>query len=132
MTRRVLVVSTIPVEERALRDRIGGDPAEIKVVAPAAKLSRLDWLANDDDEAIRKAAEAAERTASALPGKTDAEVGDSDPVQAIEDALREWPADEVFVVTPPEEQATSLEEDARKEARARLGVPVTHLTLGHG
>ena len=53
-------------------------------------------------------------------------------MQAVEDALREWPADEVLVVTPPDEKATWLEEGAGEEARRRFGVPVVELTLNGG
>ncbi len=100
MPRRVLIVSTVPLEDDQL-ERLGVDPGsdEIKVVSPAAKLSRLDWLTNDEDEARREAATTAVQTANAVPHAAEAEIGDPDPVQAIEDALREWPADEVVVVT---------------------------------
>ena len=38
-----------------------------------------------------------------------AEVGDTDPIQAAEDALREFEADEIVVIVPPEEKASWLE-----------------------
>ncbi len=132
MTRRVLVVSTVPLEDDQL-ESIGVDPGsdEIKVVAPAAKLSRLDWLTNDEDEARREAATTAVQTANAVPHAAEADVGDPDPVQAIEDALREWPADEVVVVTSSGDEATWLEERA-DETRHRIRVPVTRLALDGG
>ena len=61
--------------------------------------------------------------------RTETEVGDTDPVQAIEDALRTFPADEVLVVTRPEDDASWLEQDSAREARERFGVPVTRLTV---
>ena len=132
MPRRVLVVSTVPLEDEQL-ERVGVDPGsdEIKVVAPAAKLSRLDWLTNDEDEARREAATTAMRTASAVPHAAEAEIGDPDPVQAIEDALREWPADEVVVVTSSGDEASWLEELA-DETRYRIRVPVTRLAFNGG
>ena len=57
------------------------------------------------------------------------EFQDTDPVQAIEDALRTFPADEVLVVTRPDDDASWLEEDSAQEARERFGVPVTRLTV---
>ena len=57
------------------------------------------------------------------------EVGDTDPVQAIEDALRTFPADEVLVVTRPDDDESWLEQDSAVEARERFGVPVTRLTV---
>jgi hypothetical protein len=49
-------------------------------------------------------------------------------VQAIEDALRQFPAEEVIVVTPDDE-AGWLEQDSAEEASERFGVPVTHLVV---
>jgi len=57
------------------------------------------------------------------------EVGDTDPVQAIEDALRRFPADEVIVVTRPGDEASWLEKDSAEAASERFGVPVTHLVV---
>lgn len=126
--KRVLVLATVPVEEDVLREAVADvDDADMRVVAPASDISKLDWLTNAEDDARREAAEVAGRTAGQVGG--DAEVGDTDPVQALEDALREYPADEVVVVTAPGEQATWLEDDAGERARERLGVPVRQVAL---
>ena len=105
MGKRILVVTTAPVPGESLRDRVraeaGAEDAEVKVVAPVADLSPLDWLANDEDEARGVAAERAKEAKTVLEPDADsveAEVGDTDPVQAIEDALREFPADELMLV----------------------------------
>jgi len=133
--KRLLVVATAPVEESLLRDRLrehAGPDAEVRVVAPASDLSPLQWLASDEDEARGEAAEIArqaEKAAEAEAGRADAEVGDSDPVQAIEDALRLFPADEVLVVTQAGGEANWLEQDTAEEASERFGVPVTHLVV---
>jgi hypothetical protein len=113
-----------------LRRRGDGGDVEVRVVSPASDVSRLEWLANDEDSARAEAERKAVQTArEADADVVDAGAGDPDPVQAIEDALREWPADEVLVVTPPEERANWLESDAAQGARERLGVPVSHLAL---
>ena len=136
--RRLLVVTTVPVEGGVLRDRVrehAGADAEVRIVAPASDLSPLQWLATDEDAARDEAAqiaEAAEQAIEPKAGTVQAEVGDADPVQAIEDALREFPADEVLVVTRPGDEAGWLEQDAGEEASERFGVPVTHLVLDAG
>ena len=128
------MATTIHAEPEALgqyvRQHLGGDWAEVKIVAPAAKLSPLQWLASDEDAARSDAAAAADESARAVAGEAsvETEVGDPDPVQAIEDALRTFPADEVLVLTPPGDEANWLEKDTGEAARARFGVPVTHLT----
>ncbi len=135
--RRVLVVSTAPIEASALREEVrrhtGEDDAELKIVVPTANLSPLQWLTGEEDEARAEAAEVAEQSAGAVDSEAGGDVetqgGDPDPVQAIEDALATFPADEVIVVTRAGGDATWLEKDAGPEARRRFGVPVTHLTV---
>jgi hypothetical protein len=136
VSRRLLVITTVPAEGGLLRERVrahtGAEDAEVRVVAPASDVSPLQWLASDEDEAREEAAATAEESARAVAPEaqaTEAEVGDTDPVQAIEDALREFPADEVLVVTRPGDQAGWLEKDAAREAFERFDVPVTHLVV---
>lgn len=136
MSRRILVVTTAPVEGDALRERVrehaAGEEAELRVVATASDLSPLDWLATDEDQARGEAAERAAGVEDALAAEAEgveAEVGDSDPVQAIEDALRTFPADELLLVTRPDDDAGWLEEGAAAEALARFSLPVTHLVV---
>jgi hypothetical protein len=130
------VVTTVPLEgdllRRRVREHTGSEDAEVRVVAPASDVSPLEWLANDEDEARAEAAEVAERSARAVAPEADvaeAEVGDVDPVQAIEDALREFPAEEIIVVTRRGSEAGWLEKDAGAEALQRFHVPVTRLVV---
>ena len=135
MTRRILVVATAPVAEEALRTKVhehtrGSDDVEVRIAAPPVELSRLDWLTNDEDEARAEAediARGAEQAVGPAADRRETEVSDTNPLKAIEDALREFPADEVIVVTRPEDEARWLEEGAADEARERFRLPVTHL-----
>ena len=133
--KRLLVVATAPVDETELRERLrdhAGPDTEVRVVAPASNISPLKWLASDEDEARDEAAEIAghaERAAEPEADRVEAEVGDSDPVQAIEDALRTFRAEEVVVVTHRGDDASWLEKDAAAEASERFGVPVTQLVV---
>ena len=133
--KKLLVVATAPVEPGPFRDAVrshSGEDAEIRIVAPASDLSPLQWLANDEDAAREQAARVAARAESAVEpeaARTEAEVGDTDPMQAIEDALRTFPANEVLVVTHADEEAGWLEQDSAEEAQERFGVPVTRLTV---
>jgi nucleotide-binding universal stress UspA family protein len=136
MARRLLVVATAPVDEETIRGELrrhsGDEEAEVRVVAPAAELSPLQWLANEEDDARAQAEQRAEETASAADPEAahvETSVGDPDPVQAIEDMLRDFPADELIVVTRRDDEATFLEKDAGEGALERFGLPVTHLTV---
>jgi hypothetical protein len=137
VSRNILVVTTAPVDGGALRDRVlehagNGGQVELKVVATASDLSPLDWLANDEDDARAEAESRAVEVGQAVAPQADqveAEVGDSDPVQAIEDALRTFPADELVLVTRKADDAGWLEEGTASEALARFNLPVTHLVV---
>ncbi len=100
------------------------------VVAPASGISRLDWLTNAEDDARTDAAQRADELAEAAPtDDVESRVGDSDPVKAIEDALRTFPADELIVVTLPDEDAAWLEKRSAETALNRFSLPVTHLVV---
>jgi hypothetical protein len=134
--RRVLVVATAPVRPRDLRAQLadlGVDAAsEVKVVSPASNLSWLQWLANEEDAARADAEAIAEETAGVAEeaAETRAEVGDVDPIQAAEDALAEFPADELIVVVPPEDDRSQVERAALDDGFERFGVPVRYLAAG--
>jgi len=120
--RRLLVVATASVPAAALRASVrahAGEDAELLVVAPASDISRLDWLTNAEDDARTEAAGRADELAEAAPtDNVESRVGDSDPLKAIEDALRSFPADELIVVTLPEEDAAWLEQGSAEASIA--------------
>jgi hypothetical protein len=131
MARRILVVTTAAAPEADVESIVrahAGEDAEVRVIAPASKISWLDRLTNAEDDARADAAERADAASEAAPGQdVEAQVGDVDPLQAIEDALRTFPADEVVVLTAPDEDATWLEAGLGEDAQKRFSVPVTHL-----
>jgi hypothetical protein len=131
--RRLLVVATASVPAAALRSSVrahAGEDAETLVVAPATGISRLDWLTNAEDDARSEAAERADELAAAAPtDDVETRVGDSDPLKAIEDALRTFAADELIVVTLPDEDAGWLEKGSAEKALDRFSLPVTHLVV---
>ena len=133
MPRRLLVVVTTEVPDATLSElvrRLTGDDAEVLVVAPASDISRLDWLTNAEDDARVEARSLAHKAAEATPTTdVEAQVGDSDPVQAIEDALREFPADEVLIVTRPDDDASWLEQESGETAQSRFRLPVSVVTV---
>jgi hypothetical protein len=83
------------------------------------------------DEARAEAEDVAREAAEAVKGaaSVETEVGDPDPLQAIDDALRTFPADELIIVTRPGSEADWLEKDTTTEALERLGLPVTRLAF---
>jgi hypothetical protein len=133
MPPRLLVVATASIPAADLRAAVrahAGQDAEMLVVAPASGISRLDWLTNAEGDARADAAERADELAEAAPTEdVEAKVGDSDPVQAIEDALRTFPADELILVTRRDEDAVWLEKGSADTAFERFSLPVSHLVV---
>ena len=128
--RNVLVITSVDRPVAVLRKALGEDVDALKVVVPAVKQSRLQWLTNADDDAREEAQEAAASIEHATPEDVRAEAGDSDPLQAAEDALADFDADELVVVTRPDEEATWLEEGRAKDIEQRFpGLQVSRLVV---
>lgn len=135
---RLLVVATSssisePVR-REIERRAAGRPTKTMVVVPALAGSRLEQAAGAVDEAIAHADEQREPAAEEAREAgaqlvTEPRIGDSDPILAIEDALREFSAQEILIVTRPAEDAAWLEEDLFDRARERFSQPMAHFVL---
>jgi hypothetical protein len=130
VSKNVLVVTTVPADDARLREAIG-DAGEVRIVAPAAKVGKLDWLTNAEDDARREAARAADTTAEGLSDQGDVTIDrtshDTNAADSIEDALRNFDADEIVVVT--DEQSTWLEDETARAAMDSSGLPVRQIQL---
>ena len=54
---------------------------------------------------------------------------DANPLQAMEDALRTFGADEIIISTHPEGRSHWLERGVVVHARERFAVPITHVVV---
>ncbi len=133
--KRILVVANETVAGRALRDEIrhraGGRDTAVLVLAPALN-SQLRYWASDDEGARAEAQRRLDASLAALAEDGVAargEIGDSDPLQAVEDALRTFGADEIVISTHPPGRSNWLEKNVIALARERFGVPITHVVV---
>jgi hypothetical protein len=133
--RRILVVANETVGGRTLREEIErrseGYEVQILVVCPALNSPLRHWI-SDEDGARAAAQERLDRSLARLAEEgLDArgEVGDGEPLQAIEDALRSFGADEIIISTHPEGRSQWLERGVVSGARARFDVPITHVVV---
>jgi nucleotide-binding universal stress UspA family protein len=127
---RLLVTTAEPISAELLRSVAGDLPAdaEVLVVAPATTHSPLRFWVSDVDAAIAHADEVQTETVERLEQDgIDAAgtVGESDPLQAIADALATFPADRIVVIAH-ESDARDYREDGDVVAavRERFGLPV--------
>jgi hypothetical protein len=102
----------------------GREEAEVLVLAPAVNTPVAHWLSDTDrarfDAQRRLALSVGTLTAAGLEAR--GQVGDSDPVQAVEDTLASFPAQELVFVATPGEWGEAL-----NEIRRRLDRPVRRL-----
>ena len=119
----LLVLEDVPEDElrQAIAER-GGADANVHVVAPATHISKFQWLTGEEDEARAEAEELADRTAHAVEADVETEVGERDPVLAVQDALALFPADEILVAGRADETTEA--------ALGDLGLPISRVGAG--
>jgi hypothetical protein len=137
--RRVLIVVTSPVDDPAEVERvlstahIDGNPAEVRVLAPA-RIGFLDRWASDVEGARQGAQRNLVATVAAFAKAgvdAEARVGDEDFVQAVEDQLQSFDADEVILVSADRAEGRDAV-SAAEELRDRLRSEFHHLVLAEG
>jgi hypothetical protein len=133
--RRILVIANETVGGHTLRsailERSRDGREEVLVVTPALNSPIRHWV-SDDDGARAAAQERLEKSLTQLAAagvEARGEVGDGDPMQAIEDALRTFGADEIIISTHPEGRSNWLERGIVEHARERFAVPITHVVV---
>jgi membrane protein implicated in regulation of membrane protease activity len=133
--RHILVVAneTVGGDElfEVLQERSEGVREEVLVVVPALNSPVRHW-ASDEDGARAAAQERLETSLARLASagvEARGEVGDGDPLQAMEDALRTFGADEIVISTHPEGRSHWLERNVVGAARERFDVPITHVVV---
>jgi hypothetical protein len=132
---RILVIANETVGGTPLLERLSElasrHDSRVHVVSPALNSPLRHWASDEDP-----AREAAGRRLEASLGRlreagieADGEVGDGDPLQAIEDALRTFGADEIVISTHPEGRSNWLERGVVTGAQERFAVPIHHVVV---
>jgi nucleotide-binding universal stress UspA family protein len=134
--RRILVMANETLGGAALRrelaHRMAGGDAEVYVVCPALNVSKIKHWVSDEDEARREAQERLDEVVARLAREgvqVRGDIGDADPVQAMEDALRLFPADEAIISTHPPGRSNWLEREVVQRSRERFPLPVSHVVV---
>jgi hypothetical protein len=132
---RILVIANETVGGEALREQIErrgeGQRSRVRVVSPALNSPLRHW-ASDEDPARAQARKRLDTSLERLRRsgiEADGEVGDAEPLQAIEDAVRTFGPDEIIISTHPEGRSHWLEKGVVTGARERFAVPITHVVV---
>jgi hypothetical protein len=132
--RHLLVVAEEQLAGEALRAQLlaaGGADFELDVLAPVMA-SRAHHLASDVD---REREEARQRLEDSLAWAAEhgfaakGEIGDAYALDAIEDALRDFGADEVLIVTHPRHRTSWLARRMLDRLERELDVPVREVVV---
>lgn len=131
---KLLVVTPEPIDAALLRTTVGDEVqgAEVLVLSPATNQSKLAFWVSDPDDAITEAVQAETETVERLEEEgVDAagDVGESEPVQAIDDALATFAADRIVIFSHPEGDRDYREDEALAAGEERWNVPVTHALI---
>ena len=107
-----------------------GVAEDVLVVCPALNSQLRTWLSDEDGarDAAQERLRCDPRTTSTAAGvNVRGEIGDGDPLQALEDALRGLPGRRDRDLDPPRGPSHWLERGVVEAARSRFDVPVTHV-----
>jgi len=127
---RVLVVAKEVLAGDELRELIGAG-RQVEVLAPVLT-SRTHLAVSDIDRECDRARECLHRSLDWLHAQglqAHGQIGDPSTTTALEDALREFGAEEVIVVTHPREGETWQERSELERLRGELDLPVRHVSV---
>jgi hypothetical protein len=130
----VVVARAVRGEElrRCLLAVARGRRLELCLLAPAFAGSGLEYVASDVDRGIRRALDRLEHSLAAMRWEqvvvTRGEVGEADPMLAIDSALVSFPADEIVLV-PSAERDQFAEKELFARVCERFGLPVWEIEL---
>jgi len=130
MTSRLLAIVTDPLNGHEPIDELCRDDAdgvEVRVIVPKVPETRFRDLMGDVDEPAHHAEDVLDASLRALRRAgilASGQVGDSDPVLAAQDALREAPADEVLIFEHGADRAPWFEDGLFQRAQEELEPPL--------
>ena len=133
--KRLLVIANETVGGRELLAELErharGRRTDVLVVTPALNTPLRHWVSDEDGarEAAAARLEASLETMRAAGMSARGEIGDSDPLLAIEDAIRTFAPDEIVISTHPEGRSNWLERGIVESAKERFDLPVTHVVV---
>ena len=118
----------------AIEEASTGYRKRVLVVCPA-RVSQVDHWTSAVDSGRAQAQRYLDESLARLHEagiEAGGEIGDEDPLRAIEDALRTFGAETILVATPREGVEDSAARDVVAGARARFALPITRVVVNAG
>jgi len=133
--KRVLVVANETVGGDELMEVIGelalADKSLFYVICPALNTRLKTWTSDEDPAraAARIRLQTMLERLSSVGVEAQGDIGDVDPLVAVEDAVRLFRPNELVVSTHPEGRSNWLERGVVSALRERYEMPVTHVVV---
>ncbi|HSL66926.1 MAG TPA: hypothetical protein VK977_02060 [Actinomycetota bacterium] len=133
--RRYLVVANQTLGGEHLVEKVRlcmqEGPCRFHIVVPATPpADHLTWTEGEATAIAQTRLDRALQRFQELGADASGEVGDRNPMLAIEDALREEPFDEIILSTLPPGLSRWLRLDLPSRVAGHFALPVTHLVAG--
>ena len=118
-----------PELEAAIHEVVAAGPTDFHVVVPVEPAQKgFTWDEGEARAAARDRLDAFIRKLESMGADASGEIGSRDPIEAVHDALRSHPADEIILSTLPPGISRWLGQDVPTRLRGSVLVPVTVVT----
>jgi hypothetical protein len=132
--KRLLVVADPHCSETALGDEIAArlaGPVDVHLVVPV-RVSHLHFLTDDEFNEAQDAEQSMLTSVGLLRQRgvsATGSLGRDKPLESMTDALGSFPANDVLLATPPDDEAYWLEHDLLEKASRLTAVPVRQMVV---
>ncbi|MGH9120095.1 MAG: hypothetical protein ACRD0A_20175 [Acidimicrobiales bacterium] len=129
--RRYLVVAHRTLGGQHLIDeaqrRMAEGPCRFHLLVPCHHPHDHSWSDHEIEEQARRVLDAGLERFTAIGAVVDGEVGDTNPVYAVDGLLRREHFDEIILSTLPAGPSRWLKVDVLSRMRRQFALPITHL-----
>ena len=118
-----------PELEAAIHEQIAAGATDFHVVVPVEPAQKgFTWDEGEARAAARERLDAFLGKLGSMGAEASGEIGSRDPIEAVHDALRNHPVDEIILSTLPPGISRWLGQDVPTRLRGSVLVPVTVVT----
>ena len=113
-----------------VKECVASGPCSFHLVVPVEPPSGHPWTESEVRAAAQERLDSAIARFRELGARVDGEVGDSNPIQAIEDAMLAGTFDEILLSTLPPGPSRWLKLDLPHRMASHFSIPVSHIIGG--